>query len=307
MEYLHYLLEINEQHSIAATAKNLYLGHTTLSAIVKKCEQDLGITLFTRLHKGVETTAEGEEAIALIAEIWSLYEEILSLDPAAAKTNCPATVLVAPTINSGLAVPLTQKFYERAPDGNLDIRAVPGRDIGGMLIKNEANIGITMLSKQHEEDYRAIAGKYQLSVEKILEDSHYLVVSKNHPLAGLDSISAKAIKNLNFALLPHYMDPYYQAIFGEGNQYTTLGNIALIKQAIVRQNMVSILGGFAVYQNRNEANDQLKAIRLLDYKKEPFISSYLIYREKKQLSSAEKILLQCIRDYFVEIRPSEVL
>ena len=303
MEHLHYLLEISDNRSIAAAAKKLYLGHTTLSAITKKCEQDLGITLFQRQHKGVDVTPEGEEAISLISEIWSLYEEVLALDPASAEENHPVSVLLAPTINSGLAVPLTQKFYQQAPDGQLDIRAATGRDISGMLIKNEANIGITLMSKSQAEDYRAIAAKYQLSLELIRADYHYLVVSKDHPLAHLDSISAEDVKNLNFALLPHYLVPYYQAVFGEGNQYTTMGNIALIKQAIVRQNMASILGGFAVYQNKSTVNDQLKPIRLLNYKKESFISTYLIYREEKNLNSKEKILLQCIRECFADNPP----
>lgn len=298
MEYLHYLLEINKNHSIAAAAKNLYLGHTTLSAIVKKCEQDLGLTLFHRLHNGVELTSEGEEAIALMEDIWKLYDEVLELNPATVKMNCPAKLLVAPTINSGLAAPLSRKFYELAPKGKLDIQSVPGREISGMLIKNEANIGITFLSTSQEEDYRAIAAKYQLSVEKILEDHHYLVVSKDHPLASLDEISAENVENLDFALLPHYLVPYYQAAFGKGNQFTTFGNITLIKQAVATQNMASILGGFAVYQNQHEANSQLKAIRLMNYKKENFISTYLIYRKEKKLNAMEKVLLRCVKECF---------
>ena len=111
----------------------------------------------------------------------------------------------------------------------------------------------------------------------------------------------------NLALLPHYLAPYYQSAFGKGNQFTTFENITLIKQAIISQNMASILGGFAVFQNQHGANDQLKAIRLKNYKKEDFISTYLIYRKEKKLNAMEKILLRCVKECFSDaVIPNQI-
>lgn len=50
IEHLQYLIEINRRHSISAAAQELYLGQTTLSAIVKNAEDELGFPLFYRTH-----------------------------------------------------------------------------------------------------------------------------------------------------------------------------------------------------------------------------------------------------------------
>lgn len=42
IEHLYYLREISSCRSISAAAKRLFIGQTTLSAIVKSMEEDLG-------------------------------------------------------------------------------------------------------------------------------------------------------------------------------------------------------------------------------------------------------------------------
>lgn len=146
IEHLQYLIEINRRHSISAAAQELYLGQTTLSAIVKNAEDELGFPLFYRTHNGVQTTAEGDEALALIGDINACYEKILQLSAHASGT-APIPLVLSPTVNAILALPLNRMFLEREPEGNLEFHAVDGDEVGARIIKNEANIGIVHFSQ----------------------------------------------------------------------------------------------------------------------------------------------------------------
>ena len=49
LEQVRYMLEINRLHSISAAARSLHVGQTTLSAIVKSVEEEVGFSIFQRI------------------------------------------------------------------------------------------------------------------------------------------------------------------------------------------------------------------------------------------------------------------
>ena len=77
IEYLSYLREIEKCKSISAAAKKLYIGQTTLSAIIKSIEDELGIRIFHRMSNGVTPTTEGAEILQYCDEIVEKYNEML--------------------------------------------------------------------------------------------------------------------------------------------------------------------------------------------------------------------------------------
>ena len=79
IEQLKYLIEIGHSRSISSAAGKLYLSHTTLSSILKGAEKELGFPLFQRIQGGVKVTAEGEEALALMEEMYRCFEDIQKL------------------------------------------------------------------------------------------------------------------------------------------------------------------------------------------------------------------------------------
>ena len=79
IEHLYYLREISNCRSISAAAKRLFIGQTTLSAIVKSMEEDLGGPLYNRTPGGVELTKEGEFFQQFADEILAKYDAMLDL------------------------------------------------------------------------------------------------------------------------------------------------------------------------------------------------------------------------------------
>ena len=301
IEHLEYLIEVDKLGSISAAAQELYLSQATLSNIIKGLEEELGFPVFERLHNGVHTTAEGEEALAIIWEILALCREAKQLGVHTSSSQ-PVPVLLSPTTNAALSLPLNRNFLEQAPDGNIEFRVMEGSEIGNQIITGESSIGITYFTRNTVEDYQNIASKYQVEVEFLCRDTLCLLVRKDHPLAALDEVSAGDLDGLDFAILGHFSRQEdsiaYAPSLGLDNRYTTFPSVTQIQRAVARQNMVSILSAYTIQHSPILPQDHFKAIRLVNTRMENSMSMYLLHRSEENLRPLEKVLIQCVRSLF---------
>lgn len=304
MEYLRYLLEISRHRSISTAAQALYLSQTSLSTTVRRIEDELGFHIFSRTHSGVEITAEGEEALALITEILTRFDKIQRLGKLGSAAT-PAVLLLSPTISDALSIPLSQMFLERLPEGNLEFHIASGDEIGSQIINSKSNIGVTYYSADHLSEYCSIASKYLVEVSVLCRDQFYLLVRNSHPLAGRKQVSIGELNHLNFAILPHFNAQEdsiaYAKSLGTGNRYTTFSSVALLKQAVLQNDMASLLCGYAIHHGSGAYRDQLKAIPLVGTRSKNEIAICLLHRNKQSISHQENVLLECIQDYFKDL------
>lgn len=302
IDHLRYLLEIDKHHSISAAAQKLYLGQTTLSAILRSTENELGFRLFNRNRNGVLPTPEGEEALILAWDICNCYDAIKHLNDQDTSLTAPVSIATSPSINCALALPLNKLFNDIEPNGNLEFQVMSGEKVGAQLVKNDNNIGITYMGQAEFKNYQKIATRYQIQTSVLIKDSLYLLVNKDTPLARRDSVFCDELTNLNFAMLPHFNSSEgsiaYAKNFGPNNHFTTFSTVALVKQAVLEQNMVALLSGYAIAHNHSVDGSRLKALRLLGTSGENQINLCLIHQSDSNLRYQEKLVLQCIRDYF---------
>lgn len=307
LEHLQYLLEIDAQHSISAAARKLYLGQTSLNAIVNSVEKELGFKIFDRSYNGVRSTPEGEEALALIWEINASLDKINAIkNQNSVMFSVP--IIISPIIHSALALPLNKLFEGKEPNGNLQFHVIIGDEIGARIIKGEANIGLTYFPMESAENFRMIASKYRIHVEKVLSDYFYLMMRKDHPLAQRTRVNIEEIKYCDFAMLAHFNSAESFAAYlrnsGEGNRYTTFPNMTLIKKAVLEQNMIAITSGYAAIYACDAMDEPLRIVRLSGEWNEVGLSMYLIHRHESDIYSQEKIAINCIKKYFEDINVS---
>ena len=119
LEHFRYFLEIGRLHSISAAARSLHIRQTTLSAIVKGAEEELGYPIFRRTPGGVAATVPGEQFLVLAWEINLKYEELLSLKQRSTQEAPTIRLLLPPSVGSCLPVLLTNEFYQYDLRGNL--------------------------------------------------------------------------------------------------------------------------------------------------------------------------------------------
>lgn len=79
VEHLRYLLDIYNLRSISAAAHYLHIAQTTLSAVIKSVEDELGFSVFKRMPTGVAPTEKGQAVLNLAWEVTVRYESLMSL------------------------------------------------------------------------------------------------------------------------------------------------------------------------------------------------------------------------------------
>ena len=309
VEYLRYILEIDEQHSISAAAQKLYLGQTTLSTILKCTEKELGFQIFERTRSGVRATPEGEKAMALMRSINASCDNMRNLSSMNAINRQPVSIIASPSIHCGIAMEVSRRFLEQEPDGNLYFRVYSGEKIASKIIRNDSNIGITYYRLGDFKDVSLVLSKYQAEVSRVLEDHLYLIVRKDHPLALAERISIHELQNMNIAIIPYYNvadSTFVYTLFqGKNNVYTTYPSVSVIKRAVLSQNIASILSGYAIHYGDREAidNSQFATVLLEDTSRRNEQFMCLIHRNNAYLNYNERVALSCLENYFAELEP----
>ncbi len=69
LQNMRYFIETAKHSSISETARELYVGQSTLSAALQEIEKELGITLFERGRGGIVLTPDGEDCLQYCTEI----------------------------------------------------------------------------------------------------------------------------------------------------------------------------------------------------------------------------------------------
>lgn len=307
LEYLQYLIMIDKYHSISAAAKFLFISQSTLSSIVKSIEQELGLTIFERTPGGVLTTPDGVELLSLAWDISSKFEEVTKLKEQDQKVFQPVVVITSPSISCGFTSPISRLMLEAEPFANLVFEDLSGEKIGNKIIKNVASIGLTYYQQESMQEYQATAGKYNIQVKKMFNDHLYLLARADHPLAKRKIVDVSEIAGENMAMLSHFRSNMNNCLvpldLQNKNRTTTFSSVPLIKTAIMRYNMLSILSGYTIYYGLDFAKYNLKAVLISTPTGENKMNLCLIHHGNRSLGYLEKVMINQIEDYFSALMP----
>lgn len=313
LEHLQYLIEIDRFHSISAAARELYIGQTALSSIVKNVEEELGFPIFQRIPSGVVTTPEGENALALAWEILSCFDDIKHLKKQLSFNLQPVHLLCSPSVSCSLALPLSREFMEQENLGDLFFHVVTGSEIVNKIMQNEFPIGLTYFTPSDYASFLIAARKYQIQSKLVYHDHFHVLMRKDHPLADRKTLDLSELCAMEFAMLSHFNinEDFLEFIksLQREKRFTTYSNVSLIKQAILEHDILGILPGFSVGHSESEDNAQLKAVELTGVPGANEINLCLMYNQRN-LRYLEKTVLMCIEQFFSSLnepRASEEL
>lgn len=307
LEHFRYLLEIGKHGSISSAARALYMSQTTLSSTVKAVEEELGFPIFQRTPNGVAPTAKGEKLMALAWEIDVKYEELLHLKDRDKHTAQPIPVLMAPSVNTGLALPLAGEFYRNEPHATLVFEELPRLEVGPRIIKSVANLGLTYLTTDEICRFQTTADKHKVSITPLFTDHFYLFVRRDHYLANRTCVDVKEVYDENLATATNFRISesglLLHSLSANSFRFTSYPSIPLIKQAVMEQNMVAILTGYAIAADNSAALRNCRAVRLEGLDGENLLQICLLRRSSRNLRYPERVLLKCIEGYFERLSP----
>ncbi|MBE9568134.1 MAG: LysR family transcriptional regulator [Proteobacteria bacterium] len=171
---LKYLIAVADTRHFGQAAERCFVSQPTLSGQIKKLEEELGVTLFERSKRSVETTHPGEIIVAQARRVLEQADALLQLaqshqDPLVG----PLRMGVIPTLSPYLMPLILQPLQTQYPQ----IKLVLSEELTDTLL--------TRLDK-HEIDAALLATPVEnpdFESIPLFEEPFWLVHPRNHPLS----------------------------------------------------------------------------------------------------------------------------
>lgn len=178
---------VAKEGSISASANILFISQPAITFQIKKLEEQLGVSLFTRTKHGMRLTDEGKvlfkyvkNGIENISNGENALSNLKNLDSGTIRIG------VSTTICRNILMPYLEKFHEKYP--NIDIQI--NNNISNNLIKElrNGNLDILILFSPSTENKDLIITKVK-EVQDIFvgNKKYYDLLDKNNNLNNLKS------------------------------------------------------------------------------------------------------------------------
>lgn len=191
LRQLQYFLIVTQELSFSKAAKKAYVSQQAISKAIQSLEDDLGVSLFTRLPHGVELTNYGQMLLKKAYSISNSVNEI-SFEMHAAKNNIQSLIPLAITAGavSWLDVKKLLAFHDAYPDYHISTFVSADKDIEHDMIAEKIELGIM--------GSRGTTSKLEFT--SLMEASTYLAVNRKNPLSEMNSVSLEDLKDQNFII-----------------------------------------------------------------------------------------------------------
>ncbi len=186
---IEYVLAVAEQRHFETAAEQCFISQSTLSTMISKFEEEIGIHIFDRKRKPVEITNEGQLIIEQLRLISKNIEQLNQLvDEMKGVVKGKLKIAVIPTIAPFLLPLFLQQFAKQFPELSIEVREHTTQVIIEKLKKRELDLGILStplldddIEEHHLYDEPFVmfdtTGKYKptLKVEDIVLDDLWLM------------------------------------------------------------------------------------------------------------------------------------
>lgn len=141
-----YVLALAEFRHFERAAEKCFVTQSTLSTMIAKLEQELGVVIFDRKKKPLEVSAEGEVVInhlkVVLKELDALDESVQSIK---GEIRGDLSIAVIPTIAPFLLPRFLPDFAASFPLLNIEVREHTTAEIIRQLSSRELDIGIVSI------------------------------------------------------------------------------------------------------------------------------------------------------------------
>ncbi len=185
-QQIEYILAVDRLKSFTKASEYCNVTQATLSAMVKKLEEELGVIIFDRKQNPIITTDIG---LQLLQEANSIKEHVMLLKEIAnnKKTNIEGHIKIGiiPTIANSLLPQIIRPIIEKYPDLHVEIIELTTQHITKQLKEGTIDVGI-VATPTHNTDMEEKLLYYEslLVYGKMNNDKKYIVPDeiKNHKI-----------------------------------------------------------------------------------------------------------------------------
>ena len=210
MNLLHmkHALEVAKAGSLSKASEVLLIAAPNISRSIKELEADLGITIFDRTQNGMKLTPEGEEFLEFAKSILGQIDQVenyykkghpkkqtFSISVPRASYICEAFAEFSKYLSKDTA----EVFYKETNSQ---------RTINNML-NHDYKLGIVRYAENYDMYFKTMLEEKGFNYELITEFTYKIIMSKNSPLAKLDTISTNDLAD--YIEIAH-ADPYVPSV-----------------------------------------------------------------------------------------------
>ena len=196
IRHLSYFVTLANERHFARAAGLCNISQPTLSAALRKLEEDLAARLVLRDHRFLGLTEEGEKVLAWGRQILSDYTSLRD-DLSGLKRGLTGTLRLG-VIPAAMPVvsQLTACFAESHPSARIDIQSMSSRSIQRALDSLEIDGGLTYLDNEPLENVTRLP---------LYRERYVFAAHRSHPLAGRGQVSWREAAEQRLCLLGEEM------------------------------------------------------------------------------------------------------
>lgn len=201
IQQIKYIVCVAESHSISEAARKCFVSQPNLSNAIKSLEAELGIQIFDRKKSGVALTMEGKQLVRQVQPIMDQINFVTQFynDDRKGKHRLSVACQHSPAVVGAIGEYIkqlkddtycihilelkTKELFDSVQYGTSDV---------GVLLKNQNN---KVLEWELEERH--------MEFNLLLSMKPHVFLTKDHPLAGKEIITAEDLK-------PYPYTKYYQ-------------------------------------------------------------------------------------------------
>lgn len=180
LHQLRYFVACAEAGSMTLAARRSHVSQPSLSQSVKKLEDELGVTLFDRLGRGIALTDAGRallpRALRILHELDDTQE---TLRVRVASGAGMLSIGAIPTIAPFLLPPVLARLRRAFPKCALRVREDLTANLVEAVASGELDVAITSTPIDHD----------RIEIEVVGSEPLLVVTPSKHPLAGLAHIT----------------------------------------------------------------------------------------------------------------------
>lgn len=188
---LRYLAEAVRGKTMRAASENLEVAPSTISRQIADLERQLGVPLIERNRRRIKLTEAGEIALKYYREFTTQREAFVSqMRDLKGLKGGTITVAAGEALIGDLLFNTLQRFMSQYPDIRVSIRTAGTAEVAGLVIEDEAHIGLVF---QPEPDAKI---RVRASSDQPLK----AIMRPGHPLAERRALTIEDIARERVAL-----------------------------------------------------------------------------------------------------------
>ena len=190
---LRYFLDIAQTEHLTQSAQNLFVTQSTLSHGLRQLEEELQVTLFDRLGRGLKLSQAGAEfRVYATRALKEIEAGRMALADLSGLQSGKLTVGVFPTFLNTVVPATVAAFSQAHPGVRIEVRDLRAGPIEEQLLQGTLDLGIAFHPAAHEE----------IETEPLFDERMLLLVRPAHPLAGQTRLPMHRLAGVPLALLP---------------------------------------------------------------------------------------------------------